>query len=295
MIDLTPPPQPENTSPADAPKKTTAWITWLIITINTAIALYFLIKKINLDKMTVLDAVNTPMNIALLSLTDQAWRLISSMFVHANLLHFAMNMIFLMMIGHIFERAAGQIRFIIIYIAGGTLASLTSAHYSIIKTIQYFNATSLPSMILSPSSGLPISMPSKVDIPSLVSTGASGAIMALTGAYLMYLLRMPANTVAQQETRKSGLSSILVPNIDQAAHLGGLISGFILAGCLYTSTKTPWKTSQILTTIITTTITACLIYSATTYYRNHDTVRTIRQEIFDHDVPQQEQAEEYRT
>lgn len=79
--------------------------------------------------------------------------LLSSMFLHGSVMHLIGNMLFLWVFADNIEATIGNLAFVCFYIAGGVLASL--AHV-------YFNLDS--------------------DIPSL---GASGAISAILGAYLV--------------------------------------------------------------------------------------------------------------
>ncbi len=79
--------------------------------------------------------------------------LVTSMFLHGSWMHLIGNMVFLWVFGDNIEATIGNIGFVLFYLTGGILASLAHVYFS-------------------PGS----------DIPSL---GASGAISAVMGAYLV--------------------------------------------------------------------------------------------------------------
>lgn len=60
-----------------------------------------------------------------------SWTLITSLFLHANLMHLAGNMLFLAAVGPAVEFAAGSVRFVTVYLAGGiagVVAHLALSH-----------------------------------------------------------------------------------------------------------------------------------------------------------------------
>lgn len=79
--------------------------------------------------------------------------LFTNMFLHAGLMHLLFNMLYLWIFGDNIEATIGNSRFILFYISGGVFASLVH-------------------VFLNPSSAVP-------------SIGASGAIAAIMGAYIM--------------------------------------------------------------------------------------------------------------
>ncbi|KFL42748.1 Rhomboid protease gluP [Lysinibacillus sp. BF-4] len=134
----------------------------------------------------------------------QYWRVLTSMFLHADFMHVLMNMFWLFLFGPELELLMGKLRFLTIFLSAGLIGNIATfiiydAHY--------------------------------------LSVGASGAIFGIMGAYaaLIYYTRkmMP-------ELRQLILPLILVsvvmtfiqPNINAAAHLGGLAGGFLL-GLIY--------------------------------------------------------------
>ena len=122
------------------------------------------------------------------------WRLITSGFLHASILHIGSNMLALFFIGRGLEPVLGALRLGLIY-----FVSLA--------------AGSLGVMILEPGA---------------LSIGASGAIFGLMGAYVVFA-RDRGISVMQ-----SGIGPVIllnlaitftIPGISKGAHIGGLIGG----------------------------------------------------------------------
>jgi rhomboid protease GluP len=135
----------------------------------------------------------------------QWWRLGSALFLHFGLLHLGMNMWALWDGGHMVERMYGHIRFLLIYFGAGLAGNLAS--------------------LVAHGSGA-------------VSGGASGAIFGVYGALLAFVWherrRMhPADFRwlfwgASAFTAVAIGFGLLIPGIDNAAHLGGLLTGTLM-------------------------------------------------------------------
>jgi rhomboid protease GluP len=135
--------------------------------------------------------------------SGQYWRALAGMFLHANLLHWAANSWALFQLGSLYEAMFGSLRFAAIYFATGIIASIAS---------------------------------------SMVSTGpavgASGAILGILGAFFFSIKRSPVwrhekwtKSLLNQLLFWAGLNLVLgleVKNIDNTAHIAGLLSGLIL-------------------------------------------------------------------
>lgn len=136
------------------------------------------------------------------------WRLLSSMFLHIGFFHLLMNMFALYYLGMAVERIFGSTRFIAIYFLAGIGGSVASFTFS----------------------------------PS-VSAGASGAIFGLFGALLFFGMnhkRLFAQTMGKNIVMIIGINILigfLIPQIDHAAHLGGLIFGFIASAIVHLPKK----------------------------------------------------------
>jgi len=149
------------------------------------------------------------------------WRLAASMFLHFGLMHLALNMWALWGGGQLVERLYGNAAFALLYLFAGLCGSLASL---------YWNAD------------------------KVVSAGASGAIFGVYGALGAYILRQPAE-VPGRILKSLGASTlgflaaslvlgVVVPGIDNAAHLGGLAGG-VLAGLLLARPLVPQRTAGI--------------------------------------------------
>ena len=159
-------------------------------------------------------------------LRHEAWRLPASVFIHGGVLHLAVNMWCLFYIGPLVERFFGNVATAVLYLAagvGGAIASMAT-------------------------------------LPVRSSVGASGAIFGLFGALLAFLLvnhrSVPATVL--RPLRSSALSFVVfntlfgaaVPIIDQWAHLGGLVTGFLGGLVLirpWPVTRSRWLTLRRLT------------------------------------------------
>ena len=129
-----------------------------------------------------------------IQLLHQYYRLVTSGFLHLDLLHIASNMYVLFWVGRLLEPAIGRARFISIYFTG-------------------LLAGSLGVMIVSPLNG---------------SAGASGAIFGLLGAALTEAHRRGIDQVRNQLVLLIVINLVLtlsIPGISIGAHVGGLIGG----------------------------------------------------------------------
>ncbi len=183
------------------------------------------------------------------------WRLITSMFLHADFMHIIFNMLALYILGRDIERFYGKRKFLFIYFFSGIFGAITSY----------------------------------VFIPNM-SVGASGAIFGLMGANL-YLYKI--NPTVYKRIYGSdflvliGINLVLgfvYPNIDIAGHLGGLVAGFFASWSVGLSFEKAFATKRLLmqaTLIIVTcaylaigtylnTNTPGPYLSAADYYANKD-------------------------
>lgn len=140
------------------------------------------------------------------------WRLITCLFLHANTYHLMNNMIMLFAVGAFVEEALRPPKFLILYFGSGIGASLASFFYA----------------------GLDSGM---------VSVGASGAIFGVLGALIAIVLLHKGH---YDRLSWKGMLLLLALSvyygfasggIDNAAHLGGLVTGFLLGLLLYRKPK----------------------------------------------------------
>jgi membrane associated rhomboid family serine protease len=129
----------------------------------------------------------------------QFWRLFSSVFLHLGLMHLAFNMVFLYTIGPGVESLFGKTRYVTIFVLAGLLGSIAS-----------------------------------FALTTAISAGASGALFGLLGAYLYFWLKEPKagkqiGRAVVQLVAYNLLFGLLVKVVDNWAHLGGLLGGFLAA------------------------------------------------------------------
>jgi rhomboid protease GluP len=139
----------------------------------------------------------------------QYWRLASAMFLHANVIHWFTNTFSLYQLGTLYEEMFGSARFALIYFTTGICASLLSA-------------------LLLPPYG--------------IALGASGAVLGILGAFFFSVRRSPlyrnqrwTRSLLVQLSFWAALNIVIgfsIPQIDNAAHIGGLVSGLILGALL---------------------------------------------------------------
>lgn len=155
----------------------------------------------------------------------ELYRLISRMFLHANVIHLAFNMYALYIIGPQIESFFGKWKYLLIYLGSGIIGGL-------------------------------LGMPFQVDFG--VSVGASSAIFGLLGSllYFGYHYRVYLGSVIRSQIIPlivfNIVLSLMLSNVNIIAHLGGLFGGFLVTkavGVKYKST-----TSEIVNGIIMTII-----------------------------------------
>jgi len=136
-----------------------------------------------------------------IAVQHQYWRLLTSAFLHENILHILFNMYLLYLVGRMIEPVLGPLRLTVIYLT----ALLAGSFGALFAT----NAATL---------------------------GASGAVFGLMGAAAFELR---ARGISVMESGIGGLIvlnlvfSFLVPNISYGAHVGGLIGGALAAWALH--------------------------------------------------------------
>lgn len=183
------------------------YITYGIIAINVLVFILMAISGagiFTIDDTTV--HINWGSNLTTLTLNGEWWRLLTSTFIHFGILHLAMNTYALYMAGVYLEPMLGKTKYITAYLCTGILSGVLSLWWH---------------------------------TDGVNSAGASGAIFGLYGVFLALLL---TNLIPKQ-VRKGLLQSIGVfivynlafgmkSGVDNAGHIGGLLSGLAI-GVIY--------------------------------------------------------------
>ena len=152
----------------------------------------------------------------------EAYRLFTSMFLHFNFRHLVNNMLILAVIGNMLEQIIGKWKFLLIYLLSGIAGNLLS-----MGLILYFEK--------SPA----------------VSAGASGAVFGIEGSILYVMLRNRQRMRDNSYLYRFGIMLALSlyvgfteGGVDNAAHVGGLLAGFLLTLILYHPGRTSWNRSS---------------------------------------------------
>jgi len=129
------------------------------------------------------------------------WRLITSAFLHSGFVHLGLNMLSLYFLGSFAEITFGRSRFLALYLISGIGGGLAFLYFG------DFNASAV---------------------------GASGAIFGLLGGVFGFTIRRGTfstrNPVISQLLVLTALNLFLgatIPNVSNAAHIGGLIGGLV--------------------------------------------------------------------
>ncbi|MDP8952074.1 MAG: rhomboid family intramembrane serine protease [Actinomycetota bacterium] len=132
----------------------------------------------------------------------EAWRLVTSAFLHSGFLHLAINMISLYFLGSFAEIQFGSSRFLALYFVSGIAGGLAYL---------YFDSSDLRPAV-----------------------GASGAIFGLLGGVFGFALRRGTfslqNPIIAQLLLLTALNLFLgasIPNVSNTAHVGGLVGGLV--------------------------------------------------------------------
>lgn len=199
------------------------FFTPILIILNLSIFLIMVISGMNVFTPDTETLVQWGANFRPQTLEGEWWRLLSCCFLHIGLIHLVMNMYALMYIGSMLEPLVGRVRFITMYLLAGICASLCSLWWH---------------------------------DDAVVSAGASGAIFGLYGVFLALL----STKLIEKSVRQSLLGSVLTfvafnlfygmkGGVDNAAHIGGLVSGFVIAFILYPGLRNRQSSSTLYATV----------------------------------------------
>lgn len=184
-------------------------VTQAIFGINVAVFLAMLFAGVSiLDHPASRDLIRWGANFGPYTLGGQWWRLLTCVFIHGSFLHIAFNMWCLWSLGELAEALYGHWMFGAVYLISGVASSLVSVWWN----------------------------------PQVLSVGASGAIFGIAGALVasFYLGEFSLPTAAIKGTLRSVVLFVgynlffgaVAHGIDNAAHIGGLVSGLILGALI---------------------------------------------------------------
>lgn len=188
----------------------TPWALYAVIAVNVAVWVLNLFDGMSPTQPSSAELFAWGANSATAVVRDGAyWRLLSATALHGGALHLGLNMFALWDAGRCVCRWFGNGQFLLIYLAAGLAGSAWSLHFA---------------------------------SQQAVSVGASGAVFGVLGALLVgvyqHRARVP-KAVATQLLTSQGLFVLIMlaqgfarPGIDNAAHVGGLAMGALLAWLL---------------------------------------------------------------
>lgn len=202
------------------------WVTATCLIVNVAYYIVMVSQGVDYLQPNVADLLKWGADYAPFTWGGQPWRLVTSMFMHCGLLHLGLNMWALWSAGRMLERLVGSIGFLIIYFASGIAGGLAS---------MWWNG-------------------------DVVSAGASGAIFGLLGAFATFIWnRADSFPLPALRQLRSSLAMCIgynllfgasIEGIDQAAHIGGLLTGLVLGWMLsqpldYNTIERRWRKNLI--------------------------------------------------
>lgn len=192
------------------------WVTAVLIAVNVGLYLWQIATGVNASQPSIDAALAWGADFAPLTFLQEPARLFTSIFFHFGFLHLALNMWALYIFGSLAEQIFGRFYFLGIYICCGLAGNLLSGWLNIHNSYIYLQTANIN---LLPS----------------VNAGASGAVMGLGGAltvlsFFPNLPNVPFVLVKRSLLMIMGLNLVigmLIPNINNAAHLGGVIMGIL--------------------------------------------------------------------
>ncbi len=177
-------------------------VTYAIIGINVLVFLIMGLQGAGVFEANGLVHLRWGSNYGPLTASGDWWRLLTATFLHFGIIHLALNMYALFSIAAYLEPMLGKLRYITAYLCCAILASLTSLWWH---------------------------------TEPVNSAGASGAVFGMYGVFLALL----TTNLIPKKVRGALLQSIVIfviynlaygikGGIDNAAHIGGLVSGMLI-------------------------------------------------------------------
>ncbi|HEV2480063.1 MAG TPA: rhomboid family intramembrane serine protease [Puia sp.] len=203
------------------------FVTPLIVDLNILLFILMVLSGANIFAPDSEYLIKWGANVRFLTLDGQWWRVITCCFLHIGILHLLLNMYALLYIGLLLEPRLGRGRFASAYVLTGIMASVASLYWH----------------------------------ENTLSAGASGAIFGMYGVFLALL----TTSLLEKTTRGALLASIgifvaynllngLKGAVDNAAHIGGLLSGIAIGYLYYPGLSKPDRPGLSFSAILTATV-----------------------------------------
>ena len=153
------------------------------------------------------------------------YRFLTSLFLHGDMSHLVSNMIMLFFLGDIVEKELGHFKYFILYFLAGIAGGAASLYFKYLEI----------------QSGL----------EAVGSIGASGAVFGMLGGLLWLIIRNKGKLAELTFIKVLFLifytlyGGLMSSQVDNAAHFGGVLTGFLAAILLYRKKSGPKKKEEI--------------------------------------------------
>lgn len=189
------------------PRRRPAYINGVLIAVN--ILYFFWLEFHGSTENAAFMVEHGAMYVPLVVREGEYYRLLTAVFMHFGIPHLVNNMVILFVLGDNLERALGKVKYLVFYLICGVGANV----FSMVVSIREYELA--------------------------VSAGASGAIFGVIGG-LLYVVIRNRGRLEDLSTRQLALFvacslyfGFTSTGIDNAAHVGGLVLGFLLAAIFY--------------------------------------------------------------
>lgn len=247
------------------------YVTPILLYLNLLIFIIMVLSGVSIFQPEIQDLLNSGANFRPKTLDGEWWRLITSNFIHIGIFHILVNMFALIYIGIHLEPLLGRIKFISLYLATGIIASLSSLWWN----------------------------------ENIVSAGASGSIFGMYGVFIALL----TTSLIEKNARKTMFKSMLIfvfinlsnginSNIDNAAHIGGLLSGiffgYIFYPAIIKSNKKVLQYFSFVLSLVAITFSTIYVFNTTTsdmaiYFKKAEEFSKLEQKALSlNDIPENE-------
>lgn len=189
------------------PRRRPAYFNGVLIAVN--ILYFFWLEFHGSTENAAFMVEHGAMYVPLVVREGEYYRLLTAVFMHFGISHLVNNMVILFVLGDNLERALGKVKYLVFYLICGVGANV----FSMVVSIREYELA--------------------------VSAGASGAIFGVIGG-LLYVVIRNRGRLEDLSTRQLALFvacslyfGFTSTGIDNAAHVGGLVLGFLLAAIFY--------------------------------------------------------------
>ncbi len=202
--------------------------TMIFLTICAIVYIMMEVKGSTLSVLTLIDW-GAKFNPAIYE--GEWWRFLTPMFLHIGILHILLNMMALYFLGTVVEKIYGSFRFFVIYMTAGIFSIIASFAFS-----------------------------------PVISAGASGAIFGLFGALLyfgVFYRELFFKTMGMNVLFLLGINLVfgmIMPMVDNAAHIGGLVGGFLASAIVHLPKKNYQLSYSALSIAMISLLTSSLLW-----------------------------------